>query len=92
MKSSERHTEPKENCNEVFSTTNKKHQQFHLIKSNKEVTLKTQETYFLYRKRQKLQISKNSFRKLFSKKNEKLLLLDKSHSVEKTKTGHLSQK
>ena len=42
-----------------------------MIKSNKEVTLKTRETFFLHnRKPQKLKIAKNIFRKLFSKKNE----------------------
>ena len=41
--------------------------QFHMIKSNKEVTLKTRETYFLYRKAQKLKTAKNFLRKLFQK-------------------------
>ena len=39
-----------------------------MIKSNKEVTLKIQGTYFFYRKRQKLKIAKNVFRNSFSKK------------------------
>ena len=52
-----------------FSTANKKPHQFHMIKSNKEVTRKTRETYFLHRKPQKLKIAKYIiFRKLFLKK------------------------
>ena len=55
-----------------------------MIKSNKEVTLKTRETYFLYRKPQKLTIAKNVFRKLFSKNSLKIFsFLGKSHSAEK---------
>ena len=54
-----------------------------MIKSNKEVTLKTRETYFLYRKPQKPKIAEIVFRKLFLKKNENFLLLGKLHSAEK---------
>ena len=62
-----------------------------MIKSNKEVTRKTRETFFLNRKPQKLKIAKNNiFRKLFSKKWK--ISLAKSHSAENTKTGELSQK
>ena len=39
-----------------------------MIKSNKENTLNSRETYFLYRKPQKLKIAINVFRKSFSKK------------------------
>ena len=60
-----------------------------MIKSNGKVTRKTRETYFFHRKPQKLKIAKNIFRKLFSKKK---ISLGKSHSVEITKTGQLSQK
>ena len=64
-----------------------------MIKSNKEVTLKARETYFLYRKPQKLKIVENVFRKLFSKNILKILsFLGKSHSAEKTKSDQLSQK
>ena len=48
MKISGRGTEPKKNLNDVFSTVNKKLHQFHMIKSNKEVTRKTWETYFFF--------------------------------------------
>ena len=44
-----------------FSTVNKKPHQFHMIKSNKEVTRKTRETYFLHRKPQKLKIAKKYY-------------------------------
>ena len=80
---SERRTEPKKNWNEVFFTINEKPHQFHIIKSNKEVTLKTRETYFLYRKPQKPKIAEIVFRKMFLKKNENFLLLGKLHSAEK---------
>ena len=43
-----------------------------MIKSNKEVALKTRETHFLYRKPQRLKIAKNVFRK-FHLKNENVL-------------------
>ena len=62
-----------------------------MIKSNKEVTLKTQETCFLYRKPQKLKILK-IFKKLFSKNLLKtFFFLGKSHSAEKTKSDQLSE-
>ena len=62
-----------------------------MIKSNKEITRKTRETYFLHRKPQKLKIAKNIiFRKLFSKKMK--ISLAKSNSAENTKTGQLLQK
>ena len=51
----------------LFSTIKKETHQFHMIKSIKEVTFKTRETYFLCRNPQKLKIAKNVFRKLFSK-------------------------
>ena len=55
-----------------------------MIKSNKEVTLKTRETCLLYRKLQKLKILKSAFRKLFSKNLLKYFSsLGKSHSAEK---------
>ena len=60
-----------------------------MIKSNKEVTLKTRETYLLYRKPRKLK-SANVFRKLFSKKFLKAFsFLGESHSAEKMKSGLL---
>ena len=62
-----------------------------MIKSNKEVTLKTRETYFLYRKPQNLKIAKSVFQDIFSEKViEKFL--GESHSAKKTKSGQLSQK
>ena len=75
-----------------FSTVNKKPHQFHMIKSNKEVTRKTRETYFLHRKPQKLEIAKKIifFENCFRKKWK--ISLAKSHSTENTKTGQLSQK
>ena len=85
MKVSERRTDPK-NWNEVDSTNKKKppSRQFQMIKSNNEVTLKTRETYFLYRKPQKLKITNKISRKLFSKILLKIFsLLGKSHSAEK---------
>ena len=54
-----------------------------MIKTNKEVTLKTREALFLYRKSQKLKLAKNVFWKLFSKKLMKFSFLVKSHSAEK---------
>ena len=55
-----------------FSTVNKNPHQFHMIKSNKEVTRKTRETYFLHRKPQKLKIwKKYHFSKIVFEKNEK---------------------
>ena len=50
------------------STINKKPRQFHMIKSNKEVTLKTRGTYFIYRKPQSWKLRKKVFRNLFAKK------------------------
>ena len=50
-----------------ISTINNKPRQFQMIKINKEATLKTQETYFLYRKHQKLKTARNVFRKFISK-------------------------
>ena len=92
MKVSERGTESKKNLNEVFPTIKKKIHQFHVIKSNKEVTLKTRETCFLYRKTRKLKILKIVLKKLFSKNLLKtFFFLGKSHSSEKTKSGQLSE-
>ena len=48
MKVSEKRTESKK-----LKETIKKPRRFHLIKSNKEVTLKIRKIYFLYRKPQK---------------------------------------
>ena len=48
-------------------TIKKKTHQLHMIESTKEVTLKTRETCFLYRKPKKLKILKNVFRKYFQK-------------------------
>ena len=53
MNFSERCTESKNTWWGISHNQNKTHQ-FHMIKSNKEVTLKTRETCFLYRKPQKL--------------------------------------
>ena len=48
-----------------------------MIKSNKEVTRKTRETYFLHRKPQKRKIANNIiFRKLFSKKIHSLCRIE----------------
>ena len=70
--------------NEVIPTIKKKTHQFHVIKSNKEVTLKTRETCFLYRKTRKLKILKIVFKKLFSKNLLKTFsFVGKSHSAEK---------
>ena len=62
-----------------------------MIKSNKEVTRKFRETYFLHRKPQKLKIAKKILfvENCFRKKGKNLLA--KSHSAENTKTGQLSQ-
>ena len=57
-----------------------------MIKSNKEVTPEPRETYFLYRKPQKLKFAKKCFSKIIQEKNEKFLLLGKLHSAVKTKT------
>ena len=55
-----------------FSTVKKKPHQFHMIKSNKEVTRKTRETYFLHGKPQKLETAKKCyFSKIVFEKNEK---------------------
>ena len=63
-----------------------------MIKSNKEVTLKTRETCFFYRKPQKLKILKIVFRKIFSKSLLKtFFFLGMSHSAEKTKSDQLSE-
>ena len=79
------------NLNELFPTIKKKTHQFHMIESNKEVTLKTRETCFLYRKPQKLKNLK-IFKKLFSKNLLKtFFFLGKSHSAEKTKSDQLSE-
>ena len=72
MKISEGRTEPKI-LKSGASTTNKKTNQFQRIKTNKEVTLKTRETYFLYRKPQKLKIAK------------RFVLLGNWHSAKKRK-------
>ena len=56
MKVSERRTGQK-NWKEVFSTINKKPWQFHLIKRNNEVNLRTREAFLFYRKPQKLKIA-----------------------------------
>ena len=66
MKVSERRTEPKKGS-EVISTINKKPRQFHMIKSNKEVTPKTRETQFLYRKTRKQKL-RNFFSEIVFKK------------------------
>ena len=58
MKVSERHTEPKKSWNEVVFAFSTQTHQFHLFKTNKEVTLKTRETFFTYRNPQKLNLSK----------------------------------
>ena len=63
-----------------------------MIKCNREVTLKTRDTYFLYRKPQKLKTAKNVLRKIFSKKLlEIFFFVGESHSAEKTKSGQLLQ-
>ena len=82
MKVSERRTESK-NWNEVISTIKKKPRQFHRIKSNKEVTPKTRETYFLHRKPQKLKIAKHVFQKTLSKSYWKFSLFSASRVVPK---------
>ena len=73
----------------AFSTMIKKTHQFQSFKSNQEVTPKTREIYFLYRKPQKLKFVANIFRKLssssFSSRGE-------SHGAEITKSGQLLQK
>ena len=50
---------------------------------NKEVTLKTRETYFLYRKPQKLKIAKKGFSKIFVKKVIESFFFSVSHIVPK---------
>ena len=82
MKVSERRKEPK-NWSEVISTISKKPRQFHMIKSNKEVTGKTRKSHF-YRKPQKLKIAKVYLWRIF-------YFLGKSHSAEKTKSCQLLQ-
>ena len=64
----------------------KKTHQFQSIKSNKEVTPKTRETYFIDRKPQKLKFVKKVFRKLSSKRFSSR---DNSHIAENTKSGQL---
>ena len=54
-----------------------------MIKSNKEVTLKTREIYFLYRKSQELKIAKNVFQKLLSQKLLKNFFFSASRIVPK---------
>ena len=80
--------DPKTKMKRGFSSIIKKIHQFQSIKSNKEVTPKTRETDFLYRKPQKLK-----FVKFFSKiVFEKFLSRGNSHSAENTKSGQLLQK
>ena len=50
-----------QNQSKVISTINNKTHQFHMIKNNKEVALKTRDNYFLYRKPQKLKFAKHLF-------------------------------
>ena len=83
MKVSERGTESKKNLNEVFPTIKKKTHQFHVIKSNKEVTLKTRETCFLYKKTRKLKILKIVFKNYFQKIYRKLSFFSVSRIVPK---------
>ena len=59
------------------------------IKSNLEVTPKTRETYFLYRKARKLKFVENIFQNLSSKS---FFSRGKSDSAENTKSGQLLQK
>ena len=72
-----------------FPTVIKKSHQFQSIKRNKEVTPKTRETYFFYRKPQKLKFIKNVFRKLPSKSFSSR---GKFHSAENIKSVELLQK
>ena len=67
----------------------KKTHQLQSIKISKEVTPKTLQTHFLYRKPQKLKFVKNVFRKLSSKS---FSTRGKSHSAKNTKSGQLLQK
>ena len=65
-----------------------------MIKSNKEVTLKTRETYFFIDTLENEKLQENIYEKFFSKNLLKVrTFLGKSHSAEKeTKIGQLSQK
>ena len=57
-----------------------------MIKSYEEITLKTRETYFLYRKSQKQKISKNVFQTLLYKTLLRFISrLGKSHCAEEKK-------
>ena len=63
------------------------------MKSNKEVTLKTRETFLLYRKPQKLKIQKYFTRKFFETNYQKIPFYSVSRIVpNRTKSGQLSQK
>ena len=55
--------------------------QFHMIKSNKEITLKTRETCFLYRKPQKRSIAKKCYSKSIFKKIIEIFLFSVSRIV-----------
>ena len=64
-----------------------------MLRSNKEVTLKTREgNLSLYRKAQKLKIAKSVFRKFIIENSLKIFFfLGKSHSAGKMKSDQLSQ-
>ena len=75
------------NWKEVISRINKNPRQFHMIKSNEKVILKTRQIYFFHRKPQKQKIA-NFFFKIFFKKILKIFSsLGKSHSAKKTEVA-----
>ena len=69
--------------NEGIFTINKKPRQFQMIKSNKEITVKTRETFFLYRTPQKLKIARNVFRKTYQETHREISLFSVSRIVPK---------
>ena len=81
--------DPKNKNEERHFPDIKKTHQFQSIKSNKEVTPKSRETYFFYRKPQKLKFLRNVFRKLSSKGFSSR---GKLHSAENTKSVKPLQK
>ena len=81
MKVSERLKEPRKIQKKVFPQSLRKLISSARSKSNQDVTFKTRETCFLYRKPQKPKIGK---------KSKNFLKLGKSHSAEKTNGGYLS--
>ena len=89
MKLFERRTGPKKSLNEVLSTSLRTVISSTGSKSNKEVTLKTREAYFMYRKPQKLKNCKTKSETVFEKTFRKISRLCQSHNAEKARSSQL---